>query len=643
MSDLLDKLFATAPTPSEPRELISPPGVRPLDWQVAAERPTHPTRGWGRAPVSGSEDLDRVLAIPRRPPVDLNGPTGEALVELMTARLRRPERPCKCKSEHGRQCILRLKASQAWALYEAPLAGGLAGLIAVGAGKTGLDIMMPMVMPGCRLAVLLVPPGLVPQLEAEYLLWREHWRVPSLVSAKRSFIVNGAPTLHVLPFSKLSRPDSTALLNALAPDLIIMDEAHKARHADTATTSRILRYFGEHPNTRLCFWTGSLTTDSIINFTHLMALGLRGDSPTPLDPCVAKEWASAIDPSDWPAAAGALERLCTPGEHVRQGFCRRLKDTQGVVATVDSSCDAPLTLSERPAPAIPDELAGMIRGVQTLNTRPDGEELLEIIEVAACVDQLINGFFYRWRFPDIRGVPQDHDTIDDWFAARKEFMRELREKLKARAEHLDSPHNLVKAAIRYHQGHPPPVGLGRPYDGPLPAWDSYAWPRWARIMRSVVHETETIWVDEYLIEDAAAWAQEHCGVVWYEHNAFGRRLGERTGLPVFGGGPDAKAALRNERGTRSIICSINAHGTGTDGLQHHFTDQLVVNPPGTAQLWEQLLGRLHRQGQEKEVRTWVYRHVVELRETLDKAFRQAEYVLESTQNAQKLLLADRDF
>jgi hypothetical protein len=501
--------------------------------------------------------------------------------------------------------------------------------------------MMPMVMPGCRLAVLLVPPNLVAQLEAEYLLWREHWRVPSLIASKsRAWIVEGAPTVHVIPFSRFSRAESTALLGALKPDTIIIDEAHKARNADTATTSRILRYFADNPTTRLCCWSGSLTSKSILDYAHLSAFSLREHSPLPLDPAEARAWSLAIDPNDWQADPGALMQLCKPGEHIYDGFRRRLKETLGVVATVESSCDAALTINARDPGAIPWELAELMRNVRTQQTRPDGEELVEAIEVSNCVDQLVCGFFYRWKFP--KGEPEE--LIDEWFSKRKEYARELRVQLMDRREHMDSPLLCLKAALRYYQGHAPPLGHGEPYNGPLPTWHAHAWPAWRAIMRSVYHETETVWVDDYLVNDAAAWARENRGIVWFAHTAFGNRLGEITGLPVFGGGTEAKAELRKERGERSIICSINAHGTGTDGLQHHFQDQLIVSPPGTGQAWEQLLGRLHRQGQNgAEIRTHVYQHTPELRDTLEKAVRQAHYIERTFGTKQKLLMASGDF
>src|SRR5262249_36883476 len=137
-------------------------------------------------PVGHSPDLARILAIPRRPPV--RDPVRErALIELMTGRLRRDNPNCRCR-ELGRIDpktgetiqVKELKAAQAWALYEAGITGGILGIIGVGHGKTILDILAPLVVPDCKVAVICAPPGLRTQFWNDYLALAQHFRVPSL-------------------------------------------------------------------------------------------------------------------------------------------------------------------------------------------------------------------------------------------------------------------------------------------------------------------------------------------------------------------------------------------------------------------------------------------------------------------------------
>mgnify|MGYP001591994827 CR=1 FL=1 len=642
---VLDTLRALAPrhppAPARARlPLVVAAGVHPAPGQVVlGALRTRP------APED-SEDLARILALPRRPPVDLDGVRGEALVELMGSRLRLPPGgpPCSCAAA-GRPCITRLQPAQAWALWEAALVGagggvgagganggGLLAPVGVGHGKTGLDIMIARVIPGCRQAVLLIPPGLRTQLLADYRAWAAHWRVPTLVLDDRGYVVPGAPVVHVLPYSILSRPESTDLLERLAPDLVIADEAHKLRHAGTATTRRVLRYFAAHPSTRLVAWSGTLTSKSILDYSHLSALALGEGSPLPLDPQAVAAWALAIDPSDWPAPLGALSALCRRGEHVHRAYYRRLTETRGVVATRAGAVDASILLCEREAPEIPQRITDLLTQVRKEWTRPDGEELVDAMAVEASARTLAAGFYYQWRFP--RGEPED--LIDRWFASRKAWHRELRERLKVGGEHLDSPLLCAQAAVRgWAEGG---------YDGELPIWRAESWPAWVAIRDLVHHESEAVWIDDYLARDAAAWARSHRGIVWWESTAFGARVAEIAGLPLHGGGPGAEAAIRAEDGRRSVVASIKAHGTGRDGLQHLFASQLVAQPPSSGAAWEQLLGRLHRIGQAAdEVSTWVYRHTREMADAVDRAVRLARYIEGTTGSLQKLLLASCDF
>lgn len=586
---------------------------------------------FAKAP-QGSPDLDRVLALPRRPPVETGSVTAEALVEMMTRRLRRPDRPpgaaCGCRELGRSRCLERLLFSQAWTLYEAGICGGLLGPQGVGSGKTLCNILAPMVVRDCRMAVVLTQPGLVGQLVAEHRAAAEHFVVPSLVAPGGAGLVwLGRPTLHVVPYSQLQRPEATSLLRSLAPDLIIADEAHALKSRRAARTLRVLRHFAASDGVRLCAWSGTLTSKSLDDFAHLAALALGEGSPLPVDPDEVMRWAAAVDPADWPAPAGALRALAREGETVREAVRRRVLETRGVVATaLPSLPGCNVVLRERKV-RLPRELREMMAQVRLEQRRPDGEEFTTPMETEACCRQLACGFYYRWRFP---GRP-DPELVERWFEARKRWHREVRAKLERAVEHMDSPLLLANAAQRHAEG----------YRGELPTWESEHWAAWRDVRNLVAHETEAVWVDDFLAADAAEWALSRRGVVWYEHAAFGRRVGELSQLPVHGGGPNAEAEILAERGDRSIIASIAAHGTGRDGLQRLFAEQYVSCPPQGGQAWEQLLGRLHRPGQEAdEVVTWVPRHAAEFRDAIDRAVRLAKYVEGMTSNAQRLLCAD---
>ncbi len=653
--------------------------------------------------VKPSPDLSRVLALPRRPQIDEGTPRAHAIVRMMTERFaRKRTTPCKCRNakDHPdpalrgfeRDCILQLNLTQSIALYELGMASGLLGPIGVGHGKTILDLLaicalMPPDEPDPRRfeGVLLVPPGLIDQLITEYQLVGEHFRMPSLAVHGRDVAFDAGPrepVLHVIPYSRLQRAEATVLLKKIKPRVIIADEAHSLRNRDAVRTHRVMSYMKDNPTTLFACWTGTITDSSVADYAHLVGFALRYSSPLPLNKETVKEWASALDPkSDWPADPGALldglvrTGCMMPGEHIQLGFHRRLVETEGVVATKSSAIDAELRVTVRDAPDVPntpraDERApnGFWPGIRDAmsmvkesKTRPDGEILLDPLQVARCCRELACGFFYRWKYP--RAEPED--LIELWFAARKAFRAELRDMLDPdrRREHMDSPFLHTLAAMRAH-GDLPRGGVIEMVDEEtgevqlvdtthLPSWPSVHWPKWRDVKDLVKPESEAVWIDEYLAHDAARWALENRGVVWYDKTAFGAMVAKISGLPMHGGGDDAPVKLLGgeykgrtypgEKGDRSIICSIKSHGTGRDGLQRLFKTQLVANPPSSATIWEQLLGRLHRIGQlAPVVCAEFYCHTDELEASYGQACSRARYVQNTIGSEQKLNSIDED-
>ncbi len=606
---------------------------------VAQARPGAKVRSlrerFAQGTVGDSPDLQRILALPRRPKPE--GDEMQAIVNTMTFRLKKPE---------GTQA---LREHQAWVLHEAPQVGGMIAPLATGAGKTLLGMLMPWAFPSPDpsrplRAVLFIPPDLRQQFAHDWEFYGAHWRMPNLAGGK--YFTPGLPILHVVAYSELSHAKSTALLEHINPDLIMGDEISCLRNFTAARVIRFLRFIEGHPDTKFCGWDASIIATGIADFWHLLGIALDNGSPTPLVESELRQWAKALDPSsgDGYFMPGELERFCEAGESARSGFQRRLTDTRGVVATEENALGIPLVFDERRPPKMPEEVREALKLLRRKPSdggwkRPDGEEFSQMTEVVACARQLAEGFYLRWTYP--RQEPPA--VIDEWFLKRQNWNRDLRAVLQLPMVHMDSPKLCENAAERWFSGGC--TGCAR---GPLqeheascrdveshPLWPSTTYKAWKAVEDSVVHVTKAVWLSDWILEDAAAWAREKPGIVWVDHPEFGHRLEKMTGFRYYGGGDEAAREILKIDGTQSIICSVAANRRGKN-LQA-LNRNLIVSWPASNDTVEQVLGRTYRTMQfAPEVVCNYYQHTPELEDAFEKAQSRAKFVQQVMGSPQKL-------
>lgn len=627
-------------------------------------------------PVEDSHDLQRIKAIPRRS-LDIKDPIA---AKLWTQHLRRErtEGPCDCVARWG-FCITELRPAQGWALENAMDARAGFFALGVGDGKTGIDILAAMAIPGISRALLLIPPNLKAQLlTRDFPQWSAHFKTPILADgAVVTQFQIGRPVLHIATYSELSSPKNSDLIPRISPDLIIADEGQNLGDPNSARTGRFLRSFASRPQTRFLVQSGSFTGGSIKSFAHFLALALRENAPIPLSPPVVDRWAAALDASDkrnpYPVRPGALlqlasehetETITDETERARVAYSRRLYDTLGCLATSDPELPVGLEIREREV-SVPESIRQAIRNTKDRDERPDGEQLQTPLEVSAVTRRLATGFYYRWRFPAVAGgfcvehAPELNKScerclaarklvIDRWLAARKKFRSEVRNMCKSKIEHLDSPMLLEHAARRWHEGYthndhgnvtnwPPHTTRG-----PRLTWESEHWALWNELRHTVNHARQAVWESDFLARDVLEWAKEGPGIIWYQHQAFADAVdklanAEKIILPVYGGGEQASIDILKERGDRPILASIKAHGTGKN-LQC-FNRNLVANVPSDPRLWEQMLGRTHRQGQRRDVSVDVYRHTEDFREAIRTVQARARFVETVNRNRQRINIA----
>jgi hypothetical protein len=92
--------------------------------------------------------------------------------------------------------------------------------------------------------------------------------------------------------------------------------------------------------------------------------------------------------------------------------------------------------------------------------------------------------------------------------------------------------------------------------------------------------------------------------------------------------------------TKSCVVSIDAHGEGKN-LQAHHSRNLYLCAPTNAKIWEQSIGRTHRQGQRAdEVTVEVVLPCIEFWAALEKSRKQSRYIEATTGQQQRLNVAD---
>lgn len=640
-----------------------------------AVRPSANPFGPRGVPVGDSWDLRRILALPRRSQVALDSVTARAMVVRQTAKYARDRTgmgPCRCRQINPDVgCITQLLPVQALATREMEMEGGIVGAVVVGGGKTGIDLLairaLGLSMSRREQGLLLVPASLRNQICDDYELFSQHFVLPSIVVHRSprdwTCMVPDQPVLHVMSHDAISSPSESDFIERLRPSAIVIDECDAFANLTSARTMRLNRFmtqFGEQ--TKFSCWTGSLSDKSLTEFAHFFAWALKVRSPMPLDQEVVEEWARAIDATESPCPPGALLNLCGPEDtgrtdtqRARAGFRRRLAETAGFVVTgtvdvmVMGADNRPtqerveLDVVARQVPPLPDivvrglEKVRAMRRPDTLAGSDEDDPIEDELAQAKYAREVACGVCYYTHFP--RGEPKD--VIKEWYAAKSAWFSECREMMLRGARFMDSPKLCENAAKRAWgdvdaEAARTLVTLDEAGEEvvqdirQLPEWRAKSWPWWRDMRDKVEPEQRVYRLSDFLVQDAAKWALENKGIVWYGMVELGEWIAEISGLPLHTGGPKAEELLKAElraRRDRSIIASIKSHGRGRNGLQHHFAEQYVINTLSSSKWWEQVLGRLHRAGQRTaRLHTEVCLHTPELEKSFQQALRRSDYV-----------------
>jgi hypothetical protein len=567
-------------------------GVRP-----SAVAPVAPV-----APSAGNAALERLRAAKKSPTVESEGRRIGALPTWQESDFDGLDLTDEFRTATGTE---RLRPRQSLALHWLRATGGLVGPLAVGSGKTLITLLAAQAV-NARRPLLLIPPAMRIPLQREIDKKEPHWKIPK--------------NLMVVPYSQLSVARGSDLLVDLRPDLIVADEAHLLRHPDSARTRRLLRFFRQYPTTKFVAVSGTLTAKSLRDYAHLCELALHDGSPLPREARDLIAWANCIDArgiareQDWAVLSECFDvRDLEPEsrrEAAREAFRGRLTRTRGVVATTEPSVGCSLILYRRADPVLPPVVSDALRTLRATWCRPDGEELQTPLDMWRIGVQMSQGFYYRWDWPG--GI-----VDGEWMALRAAWHRAVRGYLALDLPGYDSPLLVTNGVLH-----------GKITDPSLIS----AWQAWDRVRHRPQPPTVTVWLDDYLLRDAAEWRRAHPeGIVWYADKAIGEALRQR-GERVFWAGETPPYD------GRALALSISAHGTGLN-LQP-WSENLVLSWPSSGKTCEQLIGRTHRQGQEAdEVGVWYYGHTPEARALMRKSIEEARYIQHTTGSPQKMIYA----
>ncbi len=529
-------------------------------------------RAMRRGGVPETSEFRRIRDLPRRDwENDLyDGFTVVEIAEYLTDSLQRPG---------GK---MRLRPVQAKTLQEAHDYGGVFAPIPVGNGKTLITFLLPSVMDSQR-PLLVVPAKLRDKTYREFAVLLQHW--------------HPHPALEVCSYEALSRTGGTDLLMELSPDLIILDEAHRVKNLSAAVTRKLNQYIGARLP-KVCAMSGTLIKRSLLDFNHILRWCLpAGLVPLPDTEAELALWASAVDeikqseqrtatpPAQLIELSGDAKALIESGQRenlstrnvARRAVRERFLATPGIISArcpleIEASLDLHLTLVDGYNDRT-EELADVVaQGI-----KPNGD-IIEEDDLSASwriMRTLTSGFWYDYKIP----------PPPDWLAARKDWRRIVRHYLDGHHAGMESP---LLVANRAAQGRLRPA-------------ENAAYSEWVAVRDTFRPESIAIWEDDTLIKYVQKWAKKNKGLIWVSEVALGDQLSAVIGLPYYrqmgknaGGDPIELADPKNG----PIIASIASNSEGRN-LQH-WDKNLVISPPPTGLVWEQLLGRTHRHGQASD-------------------------------------------
>ena len=504
---------------------------------------------------------------------------------------------------------MKLRPTQVLALSTAKDTQGLVGLIGCGHGKTLISFLIPKVVDSRR-PLLLVPASLREKTKAEFEFYVQHF---------------DCVLPEILSYESLSTANGVSKLNTINPDIIIADEAHHLKAADSTRTKRLISYIAKNLSTKFFCMSGTLFSSSVADLAHLSELALRDKTPIPcryddivlFDSCLSGE----ANNYQWASFRPLLE--ATGAKTAREAIFKRLSEVKGVALSPDAQEPLPSLQLNRIKMTLPPEIKDALSSIS------DTDNILETLSslnldnldvsmhlfegegaVFRVLSQLVCGFVYMW----------DWDTPDEeWLLARKTWNKLARKIVELDLEGFDS------VGLVYSNFDKLPDDVREFAQQYKDMWDGQKWKE--------PPPQKVVWISHYLVDYIVSWATKQTApyIIWVDHRALGEELAKRLSIPYFAGGTTPT--------NTSCICSIKAHGTGKN-LQY-FSTSLVADTLINATTWEQLLARTHRFGQTADEVVYNIFDFSLFSTCFRSALKQARLIESTTGQPQRLIYGDK--
>lgn len=617
-------------------------------------------------------DVKRICAMPTK--VE---PTEQLIEELSDFFL----------TPYVRNLGISLRPKQADAIVQFMATKGLFAPIGAGGGKTLVSLLLAHIGHSdlrLRKIMLIVPSALVSKLVdlelAEYRKWADfsfpvHVIAGRPTKTRKQIALSNRPGLYIYSYSMLSQPDAHEILSAVAPDMLILDEAHMVSNYKAARTHRLMTDYVDKAHPIFCAMSGTMTRKKLMDYFSLVRASLKGNSFLPSSHSLVSDWGAVIDAGSQcmdyvprPAMSG-LDHVYKwanrqfPGQitdpvdrasGLRKAFALRMKTTPGVVSSDDIDCEASLMFHNRPiykkkedVEDLPEyqHLTELIDQVQEAKTTPGGEPIDHAIHTYKWMTELTMGFYNELYWPDIETVARRRDITAttaarlleysrEHLSATQEYQKALRDWFKDnRMPELDTP--LLVGNSMYHHGHkyvgahlyekwkerrdlnykyedhPKHDEFMKLFNGEILDRDSRAIRIWDYKIKAAVDFAEKF------IEQAHKKASDGKGLIlWYYHDEVGRWLAEmchERGLEYEHcmAGNRGAAILMDVENSKGKILICSLGSHGTGRNMQYQHTQYYVEWYRSATTAEQAIARQHRLGQEADSVTCVTCHTTE--------------------------------